>query len=113
MKMNELTTKPEATNRSADPDRPSARRRADIRFAIGHGSLGSVLVAVSEKGVCAILMSDDPEALRRELQVRFPLAHLVDDEAALADAIGKIVEFLEAPGAGLDLRLDVRGTEFQ
>ena len=46
----------------------------DIRFAIGECSLGSILVATSDKGVCAILMGEDPDALARDLQDRFPKA---------------------------------------
>ena len=46
----------------------------EIRFAIGECSLGSILVARSDRGVCAILLGDDPEALARDLQLRFPRA---------------------------------------
>ncbi|HVK01398.1 MAG TPA: Ada metal-binding domain-containing protein, partial [Gemmatimonadales bacterium] len=45
--------------------------RAEIRFAVGECSLGSILVARSERGVCAIFLGDDPDALTRELQDRF------------------------------------------
>src|SRR5918992_5835550 len=61
-----------------------------IRFAIGECSLGSILVAQSERGVCAILLGDDPEALVRELQDRFPRAMLVGGDAEF--------ETLVAPG---------------
>jgi len=44
----------------------------DIFFAIGECSLGSILVAQSEKGVCSILIGDDPQLLVRDLQDRFP-----------------------------------------
>ena len=49
----------------------------EIRFAIGECSLGSILVAASERGVCSILIGDDPDALARDLQDRFPRAHLI------------------------------------
>jgi len=48
-----------------------------IRFAVGECSLGSILVAQSDRGVCAILMVDDPDALARDLQDRFPRAKLI------------------------------------
>ena len=48
-----------------------------IRFAIGECSLGSILVGSSQKGVCAILMGNDPDALARDLQDRFPKANLI------------------------------------
>jgi AraC family transcriptional regulator, regulatory protein of adaptative response / methylated-DNA-[protein]-cysteine methyltransferase len=86
---------------------------AEIRFAIGECSLGSILVARSAKGVCAILLGDDPDALLRDLQDRFPRASLIGGDAAFEDLIAKVVGFVEAPALGLDLPLDVRGTAFQ
>jgi AraC family transcriptional regulator, regulatory protein of adaptative response / methylated-DNA-[protein]-cysteine methyltransferase len=49
-----------------------------LRFAVGECSLGAVLVAASEKGVCAILLGDAPGALRRDLKGRFPGVRLID-----------------------------------
>lgn len=84
-----------------------------IRFAIGECSLGAILVAASELGVCAILMGDDPDALARDLQDRFPRADLIGGDAGFEQLVAKVVGFVEAPGLGLDLPLDVRGTAFQ
>jgi AraC family transcriptional regulator of adaptative response/methylated-DNA-[protein]-cysteine methyltransferase len=84
-----------------------------IRFAIGECSLGSILVAASERGVCAILLGDDPEQLARDLQDRFPRARLIGGDADFEQLVAKVVGFVEAPGIGLDLPLDVRGTAFQ
>lgn len=86
---------------------------AEIRFAVGECSLGSVLVASSEKGVCAILIGDDPEALTRDLQDRFPRARLIGSDAAFEKLVARVVGLIEAPGIGLDLPLDIRGTAFQ
>lgn len=85
----------------------------DIRFAIGECSLGSILVARSERGVCAIFLGDDPAALARELQDRFPRANLIGGDAAFERLVAQVVGFVEAPGTRLDLPLDVRGTAFQ
>ena len=84
-----------------------------IRFAIGECSLGSILVASSDKGVCAILMGNDPDVLARDLQDRFPKANLVGADSEYEKLIAKVVGFIEAPKIGLDLPLDVRGTAFQ
>jgi AraC family transcriptional regulator of adaptative response/methylated-DNA-[protein]-cysteine methyltransferase len=84
-----------------------------IHFAIGESSLGSILVARSEKGVCAILLGDDPDALACDLQDRFPKAQLIGGDAAFEQLVAKVVGFVEAPAVGLDLPLDVRGTAFQ
>ncbi|HEY7649796.1 MAG TPA: bifunctional DNA-binding transcriptional regulator/O6-methylguanine-DNA methyltransferase Ada [Methylomirabilota bacterium] len=86
---------------------------ASIRFAVGECSLGSILVAATEKGVCAILLGDDPGPLVRELQDRFPKAQLVGGDAGFERLVAKVVGFVEAPALGLDLPLDVRGTAFQ
>jgi AraC family transcriptional regulator of adaptative response/methylated-DNA-[protein]-cysteine methyltransferase len=86
---------------------------AEIRFALGTCSLGSVLVARSAAGVCAILLGDDPEALRRDLRDRFLGARLIGGDAGFAELVAKVVGLVEAPGIGLDLPLDARGTAFQ
>ncbi|WP_158815295.1 bifunctional DNA-binding transcriptional regulator/O6-methylguanine-DNA methyltransferase Ada [Methylocapsa sp. S129] len=86
---------------------------AAIRFAVGECSLGSILVARSDKGVCAILIGDDPQALVRDLQDRFPKANLIGADAEFETLVGQVVGFVEAPGIGLNLPLDVRGTAFQ
>ncbi|MFO1113508.1 MAG: bifunctional DNA-binding transcriptional regulator/O6-methylguanine-DNA methyltransferase Ada [Rhodospirillales bacterium] len=86
---------------------------AVIRFAIGECSLGSILVARSEKGICAISLGDDPDALCRDLQDRFPNAELVGGDAGFESLVATVVGFVEAPRTGLDLLLDVRGTAFQ
>jgi AraC family transcriptional regulator of adaptative response/methylated-DNA-[protein]-cysteine methyltransferase len=85
----------------------------EIRFAVGECSLGSILVATSERGVCAILLGDDPDALARDLQDRFPRADLIGADKAFEEVVAKVVGFVETPGLGLDLPLDVRGTAFQ
>lgn len=87
--------------------------KTEIRFAIGECSLGSILVAASARGVCAILMGDDPNELARDLQDRFPRANLIGGDAEFEQLIAKVVGFVEAPRLGLDLPLDVRGTAFQ
>lgn len=84
-----------------------------IRFAIGDCSLGAILVAASERGVCSILLGDDADALARDLQDRFPRADLIGADADFERIVARVVASVEAPGLGLDLPLDVRGTAFQ
>jgi AraC family transcriptional regulator of adaptative response/methylated-DNA-[protein]-cysteine methyltransferase len=84
-----------------------------IRFAIGECSLGSILVAATDKGVCAISMGNDPDALVRQLQDRFAKAELIGGDAKFETLVAKVVGFVEQPRLGLDLPLDVRGTAFQ
>ena len=85
----------------------------EIRFAVGECSLGSILVAQSERGVCAISLGDDPDALVRDLEGRFPHAALRAGDRKFEKLVAQVVGFVEAPGIGLDLPLDIRGTAFQ
>ncbi|HEX2139641.1 MAG TPA: bifunctional DNA-binding transcriptional regulator/O6-methylguanine-DNA methyltransferase Ada [Woeseiaceae bacterium] len=91
----------------------SGGANVDIRFAIGECSLGAILVAQSERGICAILLGDDPDALARDLQDLFPRANLIGGDAEFEEVVSRVVGFVEAPAVGLDLPLDVRGTAFQ
>ena len=96
---------------------PSARRAGgsnhEIRFAVAEGSHGSILVAQSDRGICAILLGDDPDQLARDLQDQFPSANLIGGDAAFGQLVARVVGFVEAPALGLDLPLDIRGTVFQ
>jgi AraC family transcriptional regulator of adaptative response/methylated-DNA-[protein]-cysteine methyltransferase len=97
--------------------RPSAYRAggkgAAIRFAVGDCSLGAVLVAATDTGVCAILLGDDPQLLVRDLQDRFAQAELIGADADFEATVARVVGMIDAPGRAPDLPLDVRGTAFQ
>ncbi len=84
-----------------------------IRFAVGECWLGSILVAATDKGVCAILLGDDPEVLLRDLQSQFAKAQFIGGDKGFEKLVAKVVGFVESPAHGLDLPLDVRGTAFQ
>jgi AraC family transcriptional regulator of adaptative response/methylated-DNA-[protein]-cysteine methyltransferase len=84
-----------------------------IRFAIGECFLGSILVAATDKGVCAILLGSEPNTLVRQLQDRFAKAEIIGGDAAFEKLVAKVVGFVEQPQLGLDLPLDVQGTAFQ
>jgi AraC family transcriptional regulator, regulatory protein of adaptative response / methylated-DNA-[protein]-cysteine methyltransferase len=96
---------------------PSAYRKGGagevIRFAIGRCSLGSILVAATQRGVCAIALADEPEKLLRDLQDRFPRAELRGGDRDFERMVATVIGFVEAPGAGLKLPLDLRGSAFQ
>lgn len=84
-----------------------------IRFAVGQCALGAILVAQSQRGICAILLGDDPESLVEDLQDQFPKALLIGGDAAFERLVAQVVGFVEAPSLGLNLPLDVQGTAFQ
>ena len=85
-----------------------------IRFALGRCSLGAILVATSERGVCAILLGEDQGRVVEELEQRFPGAELIAGDGEAERLLTQVTRFVEDPAAGLDLPpLDVRGTVFQ
>jgi AraC family transcriptional regulator of adaptative response/methylated-DNA-[protein]-cysteine methyltransferase len=86
---------------------------AQIRFAIGECSLGALLVGATDKGICAILLGQDPEALLRDLQDRFPKARLIGGEPGFETLVARVAGLVEAPAHDVDLPLDLRGTAFQ
>lgn len=86
---------------------------SQIRFVVGASSLGSLLVAVSEKGICAILIGDEEDALVRDMKERFPQANRARPDAKLADLLARVVRFVEAPASRLGVSFDLRGTAFQ
>lgn len=97
--------------------RPRARRAhgagEKIRFALGQCSLGAVLVAATDRGLCAISLGDDPAALLDELQRRFDRADLVGDDPDFAAHVAQVIGHIDGRGDPLDLPLDIRGTAFQ
>lgn len=91
----------------------SGGAKTEMRFAVGECSLGSILVAATGRGVCAILLGEDPDALARDLQDRFPKTNLIAGDRDFEKLVATVVGLIEAPALGLKLPLDVRGTAFQ
>lgn len=85
----------------------------EIQFALGECSLGSILVASSEKGICAISLGNDPEQLLQAFQQQFANASLRPGGERFDAWVSRVVAFVEEPGIGLSLPLDIRGTAFQ
>lgn len=86
---------------------------AALNVAVAQCSLGAVLVAASDKGVAAILLGDDPEALLRDVQDCFPNATMTGGNAAFDKLVQRVIGVIERPGAAHELPLDIRGTAFQ
>jgi AraC family transcriptional regulator of adaptative response/methylated-DNA-[protein]-cysteine methyltransferase len=85
----------------------------DIAYAVGDSSLGKILVASTERGVCAIFLDDNPDMMIAELKRRFPKARVSAGGADFEDIVDKVVAFAEKPNGPLDLPLDLQGTAFQ
>ncbi len=96
---------------------PAQRRRKAtgeaLRYAISPCSLGLLLIAASDKGICALLFGDEEQALLDELQARFAGAKLTPDQTGLGDWLRSILAQLEEPSRATQLPLDLRGTAFQ
>ncbi|HZY13996.1 MAG TPA: bifunctional DNA-binding transcriptional regulator/O6-methylguanine-DNA methyltransferase Ada [Beijerinckiaceae bacterium] len=86
---------------------------ATIRFALGECSLGAILVAATDKGVCAITLGDDPQELVRAFQDDFPNAQLVGGDEDFERIVAAAVGLVEGSPSEFKLPLDVRGTAFQ
>jgi len=86
---------------------------ATIRFAVGECSLGSILVAASDLGICSIAIGNAPGKLVKELQDRFPNAELIGGDKQFERMVARVVAFVENPSVGLELPLHVQGTAFQ
>ena len=84
-----------------------------MQVTVGECALGSVLVAASPRGVCAVLLGDDTPALWQDLQRRFPEARLMEGDRAHQSLAEEVARLVAAPGRSFDLPLDVRGTDFQ
>jgi AraC family transcriptional regulator, regulatory protein of adaptative response / methylated-DNA-[protein]-cysteine methyltransferase len=99
--------------RKSDPRWLAADHSLKVSFAVGHSSLGNVLVAKTDRGVCAILLGDDPNVLARDLRNRFPKAVLTEGGADVERLLTQVSSLIEAPGRRFDLALDPYGTAFQ
>jgi AraC family transcriptional regulator of adaptative response/methylated-DNA-[protein]-cysteine methyltransferase len=97
--------------------KPAAYRKggaeAVIRYGIGQSSLGRVLAAASERGICAIMLGDDDAELVGDLERRFPNARTIEADAGFAATVADVVAVVDEPARGLALPLDIRGTAFQ
>ncbi|MCY7391999.1 MAG: methylated-DNA--[protein]-cysteine S-methyltransferase [Leptolyngbyaceae cyanobacterium CAN_BIN12] len=91
----------------------TGRTNIEIRFAIAPSFLGWVLVAATERGICAIELGDTPEMLTERLQTRFFKAQLQESDPTFSDWIAQVICFIETPDRGLNLPLDIQGTAFQ
>lgn len=97
--------------------KPSDVRRGGvgivIRATVTRCSLGRLLVAATERGVCAVLFGDGDGALRSELAARFPSAAVEDGDADLAHLAARIANLVDDPTRPRDIPLDLVGTAFQ
>lgn len=109
MPMNHRST----SHRAPMPSTDGQRAPAEVRYATGRCSLGSVLVATSARGVCALLLGDGEEGLVGDLERRLHGRSCRRADAELEELVAKAVALVEEPRSTVKLALDVRGTDFQ
>ena len=85
----------------------------EIVYGIGTCSLGKILVARSDKGLCALMLGDDEAMLEGEIRARFAKAKSIKDDAGFAAQLAAVIGFVDDPAKTIDLPLDIRGTLFQ
>ena len=95
------------------PESKPKKNVENIDYATGQGVLGTILIARSRDGVCAIMIGSDSKELKDDLAIRFNKSRLTQDDQNLRDDLQKVIRFIEAPTRSLDLTLDIRGTHFQ
>lgn len=88
-------------------------KAAEIHYAVSECSLGQCLVALSERGICAVLLADERSALVDELQQSFPAARLIAAGATFSLQIQRAIAAINQREAAPTLPLDIRGTAFQ
>ena len=84
-----------------------------LRFGFGETRLGLAVVAVSSRGIAAILLGHDKPRLRGELARAFPDTEVIEDEAGLAETLAEVVALIDHPRNGHDLTLDLRGSAIE
>lgn len=96
---------------------PSQYRRKGYALMIVYTTLqtplGRLLVAATERGLCAVRLGDDDASLVATLRNEFAAAQIERDDAALQGAVAQIVAHLEGHQPHIDLPTDVRATAFQ
>jgi AraC family transcriptional regulator, regulatory protein of adaptative response / methylated-DNA-[protein]-cysteine methyltransferase len=88
-------------------------RGVNINYTIVGSSMGRLLVAMTERGVCAVRMGDNDTALEKDLRDEFPHAEITRADSTLREAVQKILSHLDNNEPRLDLPLDIRSTAFQ
>lgn len=90
-------------------------RKEDIYYATRPCRLGTVLVAVTQQGICSVLLGDTARELVEDLEKRFPQANISPSESPFNQHIETVSSFLEGSSQDslTNLPLDIRGTAFQ
>lgn len=92
---------------------PGSQVEGTIRFAVGQAVLGMVLVGRSRRGICAILLGDDAQAVCDQLAAEFPDIELQPDQASLRHELHQVIGFIDKDTSEGVIDLDIGGSEFE
>ncbi|MCJ0762519.1 methylated-DNA--[protein]-cysteine S-methyltransferase [Variovorax terrae] len=92
---------------------PGSQVQGPIRFAVGQTVLGKVIVGRSQRGICAIFLGEDAQALRDQLAAEFPTIELQADEDSLERELNQVIGFIDKDQSEGVVNLDIGGTAFQ
>jgi AraC family transcriptional regulator of adaptative response/methylated-DNA-[protein]-cysteine methyltransferase len=85
----------------------------EIHYTIVESALGYLLVAGTEKGICAVRLADTPDELENGLHATYPAAERIQADGSLGEWVAALVRHLDGQQPHLELPLDVRATAFQ
>lgn len=92
---------------------PGSQVEGPIRFAVGRTVLGNVIVGRSQRGICAIFLGEEAQALRAQLAAAFPGIELQADQAALESELNQVVAFIDKDTSAGVINLDIGGSAFE
>lgn len=85
----------------------------EIKFTSGPSPLGSVVVAATDKGICAISLRESEAGAEQYLHARFPKAEIIRDDAGLERSLDIVRERIAGRKLDSEVALDLQGTDFQ
>ncbi len=84
-----------------------------MRYVVAPCSLGHVLAAATDRGICSVMLDDTPDMLVSKLHEEFPGAHIQADGETLREPLAGVLAYIEGKQPHIELPLDIRGTAFQ
>ncbi len=92
---------------------PGSQVEGPIRFAVGQATLGGVLIGRSQRGICAIFLGEDEQALREQLAAAFPGVEQRSSQASLRRELHQVIAFIDKDSYEGVIDLDIGGTPFE
>jgi AraC family transcriptional regulator of adaptative response/methylated-DNA-[protein]-cysteine methyltransferase len=85
----------------------------EIKFTTGQSKLGAVIVAASDKGICAVSVRESEDGAEHMIRSRFPKAEIARDDITLKPALDTVLARISGRQLDREVPLDLQGTDFQ